>query len=298
MNITNSNGVELAYDRFGNPDDPSILLIAGLGTQMIRWTPSFCEGLTGLGYHVVRFDNRDAGKSTHFGRYGTPDFAALSLALMAGEKPDVPYTLYDMAADAISLLDALEIERAHLVGRSMGGMIAQIMASTYPARTRSLVSIMSTTGNPALPPPLPDAMELMMRPTPDFDSDPAAFLANRLAFHRRIAGTGYPFDTETARDLIVAETRRASNRGGTARQIAAIAVTGDRRPQLAAITVPTLVIHGSDDPLFLPACGQDTAAAIPNAELMLIEGMGHDLPSALIPNLISAIDGNASRARS
>ncbi|HTM82927.1 alpha/beta hydrolase [Asticcacaulis sp.] len=293
MNMAKSNGIELAYDCFGKADDAPLLLIAGLGTQMIRWTSAFCEDLADKGYRVIRFDNRDVGRSTHFDRSGTPDFAMIGQALMAGRRPEAPYTLCEMAKDTIGLMDALGIDGAHLVGRSMGGMIAQIVASEYPDRAFSLTSIMSSTGNPALPPPMADAMALMTTPAPDPAADEVGFLANRVTFARRIAGTGFPFDESACRELVLAELRRAYDPAGTARQIAAVAVTGDRRSRLATITVPTLVIHGSDDPLFLPACGLDTANSIPKADFMLIEGMGHDLPPPLFAAIIKAIDRNA-----
>jgi pimeloyl-ACP methyl ester carboxylesterase len=298
MAIAKANGIDLAYDSFGDEANETILLIAGLGTQMIRWTVPFCEALAARGYRVIRFDNRDSGCSTHFHHCPQPDFGALAAALMAGQQPDVPYTLYDMAADAIGLLDALAIDRAHVVGRSMGGMIAQIMASEHPGRVLSLTSIMSSTGNPILPQAAHDVMAMMLRPSPDPVSDEAGFLAHRLAFARRIAGTGNVFDEETHRLLILEETRRAYDPGGSGRQIAAMAVTGDRRSNLATITVPTLVIHGSDDPLILPECGRDTATWIPNADLMLVEGMAHDLPPALDHVVVEALDRTARRSSS
>ncbi|WP_421739913.1 alpha/beta fold hydrolase [Caulobacter sp.] len=296
MKRLETNGVELACDAFGAPSDETILLIAGLGTQMIRWTEPFCLELAARGYHVIRFDNRDAGGSTHISGRAPPDFGDLAAALGAGRLPDVPYTLYDMAADAVGLLDALAIGRAHVVGRSMGGMIAQIMACEHPERVMSLTSIMSSTGNSALPPPAPDVMAMMAGPAPDPVLDEAGYVAHGLAFARRIAGGGYPFDEAAARRLIVEEMRRAGDRQGFGRQIAAIAVAGDRRPRLATVTAPTLVIHGSDDPLFPPACGEDTAASIPGAELMLMGGMGHDLPAELYAAVAEAIDRTA-RAR-
>ncbi|MBM6582387.1 alpha/beta hydrolase [Microvirga sp. BT689] len=295
MAIVKGNGIDLAYDSFGDGAD-AILLVAGLGTQMIRWTVPFCEALAARGYRVIRFDNRDSGCSTHFHHCAPPDFHALAAALMAGQRPDVPYTLQDMAADAIGLLDALVIDRAHIVGRSMGGMIAQIMASEHPERVLSLTSIMSSTGNPMLPQAAPDVMAMMTRPAPDPVSDEAGFIAHRLAFARRIAGNGQGFDEGAHRLLILEETRRAYDPGGSARQIAAMAVTGDRRSRLATVTAPTLVIHGADDPLILPACGRDTAASIPNADLMLINGMGHDVPPALDRTVIEAIDRTARRS--
>ena len=247
------------------------------------------------GYRVIRFDNRDAGCSTHFSQCIPPDFGELAAALMAGRRPDVPYTLRDMAGDAVGLLDALTIDRAHVVGRSMGGMIAQMMASEHPRRVLSLTSIMSSSGNPALPQAVPDVMAMMTRPAPDPFTDQAGFLAHSLAFARRIAGSGYPFDEETHGALMLEETKRAYDPGGTGRQIAAMAVAGDRRSHLATIAVPTLVVHGADDPLILPACGRDTANSIPNAEFMLIDGMGHDLPAALYSVVIAAIDRIALR---
>ncbi|WP_405112897.1 alpha/beta hydrolase [Paenibacillus sp. FSL K6-1217] len=296
MNMIQANGMELAYDSFGNENDEAILLIAGLGTQMIRWTGAFCEQLATRGFRVIRFDNRDTGCSTHYSHYPAMDFNALAAALMSGQRPDMPYTLDDMASDVIGLLDALEIERAHAVGRSMGGMIAQLAASTYPDRILSLTSIMSTSGNPTLPQASPEVMGMMTAPGPSPLEDEAGFLVHSMAFAKRIAGTGYPFDEEAYRALIREEVRRNYDPGTVGRQIAAIAVSGDRRPLLAAIQVPALVIHGMDDPLFVPVCGEDTASSIPGAELMLVEGMGHDLPHQLYEQTIDAIERTAHRS--
>lgn len=296
MTIAKANGIDLAWDQFGRAGDPAILLIAGLGVQRIRWAVSFCEDLAARGYRVIRFDNRDAGCSTHFRHCTPPDFGALAAALMAGRRPEVPYTLAHMAADAIGLLEALAIDRAHVVGLSMGGMIAQIMASEHPERVLSLTSIMSGTGNPALPQAEPDVMALMMRPAPDPVSDEAGFLAHSLAFTRRIAGPGHPVDAAAHRALVLEEVRRAYDPGGAARQIAAMAVAGDRRARLATIGVPTLVIHGADDPLIPPAGGADTAAAIPGAEFLLVDGMGHHLPATLHRSVADAIDRVAKSA--
>ncbi len=290
-----SNGIELAYDSFGDEADEAILLIAGLGTQMIRWTGPFCGELAARGYRVIRFDNRDAGCSTHFNQCSPPDFGVLAARLMAGQRPDVPYTLYDMAADSIGLLDTLSIDRAHVVGRSMGGMIAQIMASEHPERVLSLTSIMSSTGNAGLPQAAPDVMAMMTRPAPDPFSDEVGFLAQSIAFAQRISGSRYPLDDQAHRLLVLEEIQRAYDPAGAARQIAAMAVTGDRRSRLATITAPALVVHGADDPLILPACGEDTANSIPNAQLMMIQGMGHDLPPALYQTVAEAIDKTARR---
>ena len=295
MNILKVNDIELAYDSFGNENDEAIILIAGLGTQMIRWTDSFCRLLAERGFRVIRFDNRDVGCSTHFSDYPAMDFNALAAALMSGQRPDIPYTLDDMAKDAIGLLDALSIDQAHFVGRSMGGMIAQIVASEYPERVLSLTSIMSSTGNPALPQTSPEVMAMMTKPAPNPFEDEAGFLVHSLSFAKRIAGTGYPFDEDAYKTLILEEVQRAYDPGSTGRQIAAMAVAGDRRPRLATIKVPALVIHGMDDPLIDPACGKDTATAIPGAELMLIDSMGHDLPPQLYKVVVDGIERTARR---
>lgn len=295
MNIIKVNDIDLAYDSFGDENNEAIILIAGLGTQMIRWTDSFCRILAARGFHVIRFDNRDVGCSTHFSHYPTMDFDVLAIALMSGQQPDIPYTLDDMSSDAIGLLDALSINQAHFVGRSMGGMIAQIAASEYPERVLSLTSIMSSSGNPALPQTSPDVMAMMTKPAPNPFEDKAGFLAHSLSFAKRIAGTGYPFEEDAYRALILEEVHRAYDPGSIGRQIAAMAVSGDRRPRLATMKVPVLVIHGVEDPLFVPACGEDTASAIPGAELMLVDGMGHDIPHQLYKVIVDGIECTARR---
>jgi pimeloyl-ACP methyl ester carboxylesterase len=299
MTTLKANGINLSYNSFGDSNDSNagvILLIAGLGTQMIRWPVLFCENLAARGYRVIRFDNRDTGGSSHFTDYPAPDFGALAAALAAGQRPSVPYTLRDMAGDAMGLLDALGIERAHLVGRSMGGMIAQAAASEYPERVWSLTSIMSSTGNPSLPSASPDVMTLLTQSRPDPREDEAGFLEHSLAFARRIASPGYPFDEEAHRALLLEETRRAYDPTGFGRQIAAIAVAGDLRPMLAGITVPSLIVHGADDALIPAACGRDTASSIRGSEFLLIEGMGHDLPPALYQTVADGIDRVARRS--
>lgn len=295
MNILKVNGIDLAYESYGNKTDETILLIAGLGTQMIRWTVPFCEMLVARGFRVIRFDNRDTGLSTHFSHHPTLNFEALANTLMSGQRPDIPYILNDMSDDAIGLLDALGIRKAHFVGRSMGGMIAQLAASRYPERVLSLTSIMSTTGNPDLPPTSPEIMALMTRPAPNPMEDEEGYLAHSLAFAKRISGTGYPFEADEYRSLIREEVQRAYDPGSVGRQIAAIAVSGDRRPHLAKVTVPSLIIHGMDDPMFVPACGKDTAQAISGAEFMLLEGMGHDLPAQLFETVVAGIERVARR---
>jgi pimeloyl-ACP methyl ester carboxylesterase len=297
MMTLKSNDINLAYESFGDEASETILLISGLGTQMLRWTATFCETLVERGYRVIRFDNRDAGRSTHFADHPALDFAALAAKLANGQRPEIPYTLDDMASDAVGLLDALSIQKAHLVGRSMGGMIAQVAAVRHPNRILSLTSIMSSSGNPNLPPAKADVMALMTMRTPSPFEDEAGFVEHSLAFARRIAGTGATFDEEAHRTLVLEEVRRAYNPGGFGRQITAIAMAGDRRPELAKIKVPTLVIHGTDDPLFLPDCGRDTASSIPGAEFMLIDGMGHDLPPVFYQVVADGIDRTARRAK-
>lgn len=289
MPLVKANGLEIAFDSFGSQDGAAILLIAGLGVQRIRWAEPFCAALAGHGFRVIRFDNRDAGGSTHLSQHKPPDLGALVAALMSGQRPQVPYTLADMAADAVGLLDALAVPRAHVVGLSMGGMIAQIMACEHPGRVLALTSIMSGTGNPALPQAEPDVLALMMRPAPDPALDEAGFVAHSLAFARRIAGPAHPVDEGAHRRLVLEEARRAHDPGGAGRQLAAMVVAGDRRDRLAAIAVPALVIHGACDPLIPPACGADTAASIPGAEFLLVDGMGHHLPASLHQSVADAI---------
>nr|WP_154888795.1 alpha/beta hydrolase [Paenibacillus xylanexedens] len=297
MNMLRVNDIDIAYDSYGSEKNETILLIAGLGTQMIRWTVPFCEMLAARGFRVIRFDNRDTGLSTHFSNHATLDFEALAKTLMSGKLPDLPYTLDDMANDTIGLLNALGIKKAHVVGRSMGGMIAQLMASQYPERVLSLTSLMSTTGNPELPPTSTEVMALMTGPAPNPMEDEEGYLAHSVAFAKRIAGTGYPFEEDAYRSLIREEIQRAYDPGSVGRQIAAIAVSGDRRARLAKVKVPALVIHGVEDPMFVPACGRDTAEAINGAELMLLEGMGHDLPQQLFETVVDGIERTARSTR-
>ncbi len=290
------NGISLAWESFGSVADEAMLLISGLGTQMTRWTDDFCRLIAAEGYCVVRFDNRDVGLSTHLIDEGPPDFAALAASVQAGRAPEVPYTLADMAADAIGLLGALGIRRAHIVGRSMGGMIAQLVAASSDDCTASLTTIMSSTGNPALPAADPDIMALLTSPSPDPARDEAAFIEHGLAFARRIGSPGYPLDLAAFRTQLLADARRAHDPGGVARQIGAIAATGDLRPLLGQIRVPTLAIHGTDDPLIPSAGSEDIARNVAGADLMLIEGMGHDLPPGLHATLVEAIVRNARRS--
>lgn len=290
-----ANGISLEYESFGSDTNPVVLLIMGLGAQLTRWPVPFCEKLAARGYRVIRFDNRDIGLSTRLDGAPVPDLGMLVAARMAGLPLNVPYTLHDMAADTIGLLDALHIPQAHIVGASMGGMIAQLVAADYPQRTLSLTSIMSTTGNPALPPPTPAAAAVLMTRAPN-PADREAFAAHGLNTLRTIGSPGYPFDEAAARERILNEAARSYHPAGFARQIAAVTASGDRREKNQRIKAPTMVVHGADDPLVPLAAGRDTAQSIGNAELRVIPGMGHDFPPQLYDTIVDAIDSAAQRA--
>ena len=273
-NVT-ANGIQIEYDTFGNSSSAPLLLIIGLGAQMIDWDEDWCEQLAGKCLYVIRFDNRDVGLSTKFEEAGIPDIMAAFGASMQGEAVEAPYTLDHMADDAVGLLDALGIEKAHFCGMSMGGMIAQTAAIRHPSRVSSLISIYSTTGNPELPQPKPEAMEVLITPAPE---ERDAYIEHLVKVFRTIAGPGFPFDEEWIRQLAARRYDRAFYPQGMARQLVGVLAHGNRKPALASLQIPTLVIHGSDDPLVPVECGKDTAEAIPGAELIIIEGMGHDLP--------------------
>ncbi|MEE4361720.1 MAG: alpha/beta fold hydrolase [Pseudomonadales bacterium] len=280
------NGIRLEYDTFGRESDRPLLLVMGLGAQMIHWDEPFCERLADRGHFVVRFDNRDAGLSTKFDHVPPPEMSALVASLMAGQTPEVPYTLDDMADDAVGLLDHLDIDRAHVCGASMGGMIVQTMAIRHPQRLRSMTSIMSTTGNPDVPPATPEAMAALTSPVPE---DFEGFVERSLHVARAIGSPGFPVDEERLRARARRTFDRALHPHGTARQMAAIVAHGNRRPKLEAVKIPTLVIHGAHDPLVPVQGGHDTHAAIANSELLVIDGMGHDLPIQTWDQIVDAI---------
>src|SRR5580765_3277312 len=288
-----ANGIELAYDTFGDAAAQPLLLIMGLGTQMIAWDEVFCERLAARGYRVIRFDNRDIGLSTKFNDAGVPDIGKMLGLAMAGQDTSavkVPYTLADMAQDAVGLLDALGIANAHVVGASMGGAIAQEIALRHPKRVRTLVSIMATSGAPGLPPPKPDALALLMAPAP---TDRAGYLERYLRMMKILRAGEFP-DEEA---LDPARGARAYDRGlnpaGYARQLAAIIASGSRQQRLAGLRTPTLVIHGDADPLVPIECGVDVARSVPDARMLTIEGMGHALPASAWPPIIDAIAEHA-----
>jgi pimeloyl-ACP methyl ester carboxylesterase len=285
-----ANGIEICYETFGDPAAPTVLFVMGLGAQMITWPDLFMTGLTGAGCHVVRYDNRDVGLSTKFHDAGTPDFRAIVSAMSEGRKPDVPYTLRDMAADGIGLLDALGIERAHVVGASMGGMIVQQMAIDSGDRLASMVSIMSNTGDPSLPPPSPEAMAVLTKPGPDTDNI-EELVAHAMANRKVVGGEGFE-DTEQARQLSAAVIRRQFYPVGAARQRAGIMASGSRTEALRRISTPTLVIHGDSDPLVPVQGGIHTAEVIPGARLEILKGMGHAQFPKYQPELLRLITGH------
>ena len=270
-----ANNISIEYETFGNPSSPPILLVIGLGAQLIYWDEVFCRRLSDAGLYVIRFDNRDSGLSTKIDEAGIPDMMDVIGKLMAGQKITPPYTIEDMAADAVGLLDALKIERAHICGMSMGGMIAQSMAIYYPRRVLSLISVYSTAGNPRLPPPKPEVMQLLLTPPPQ---DREGFVQFNLDLFRALTGPRFGLDEQWVRDLISREYDRDFCPEGAARQLVAILSQSDRRAALKGVTAPTLVIHGDADPLVPLEAGKETAEAVPGAELIVMQGMGHDLP--------------------
>jgi len=274
---TTANGIEIAYATYGDPSSPPLLAVHGLGAQMTDFPPAFIDGLVESGFFLITFDNRDQGESTWMDEAGQPDLAAL----MGDPDTPVPYLLADMAADAAGLLDALGIEDAHVLGVSMGGMIAQQFTIDYPNRVRSLTSIMSTPG-PTTGPPTSEALSaLLVAPVTERD----AAIEQSLAGSRVIASPGFPFDEVGMRARAEVHFDRGHHPAGTARQLAAVLASPDRTDALAGVTVPTLVVHGAADPLVTLPGGEATAAAVPGAELWVVEGMGHDLPQAVLPEL-------------
>jgi len=271
-----NGAVEIEYQTFGDDRPETVLLVNGLGSQMTRWPEAFCEKLVAQGYRAIRFDNRDTGLSTWF---------------QSGER----YVLKDMAADAMAVLDAAGVAKAHIAGVSMGGMIVQRIAIDYPARVLSLTSIMSApSGNVVA---TPEAMAVISNPPPDPAADFEAFVAHGMRNARTIGSPAYPWTDEALRARVVAEHGRAFNPAGVGRQRQAIGADGDRTEELKKLSVPTVVLHGEDDPLVQPVGGRETAAAIPGAELRMIPGMGHDLPPALYDTFVDAIMAAAARAK-
>jgi len=283
-------GIELCYETLGDPQAPPLLMIMGLGVQMIHWPDGLCELLAGRGLRVIRFDNRDAGRSSWLSERGKPSLRAAASRTLA----QPPYLLADMARDAAGLLDALRIEAAHVLGASLGGMIAQTLAIEQPDRVLSLASLMSHTGDMVNGRTHEVAMPVLMRRPP---TERAAYVESIVEARRVIGSPGFEHDEDWIRELAARAFDRGLNPGGTQRQLAAILASGDRTAQLRELDVPTVVIHGTDDVLIDVSGGEATAAAIPGAELVLIEGLGHDLPAGAWPRIADAVLANIERGR-
>ena len=289
MAIAFSNGISIAYETSGNPQDPAVLLIMGLGMQLTAWPQDFVDGLVEQGYYVIRFDNRDAGLSSKFNHLKKPNLLVAYLKSLVRWPQKPAYTLNDMADDARGLLDALGVARAHVVGVSMGGMIGQIFAARFGGRTLSLTSIMSSSGRRGLPGPAPAVRNMLMHGPAD-PRDRRQVIEHAVATFRAIGSPAFPTPEKTLRANVERALSRSTNPAGVARQMIAIVASGDRTPLLKKIVCPVMVIHGAADPLVPLACGEDTANAIPGAALHMIEGMGHDLPQQLVERLLALID--------
>jgi proline iminopeptidase len=291
MPVAALNGIELDYEVHGDPAAPAVLLVMGLGMPALMWPEQFVQALLERGLRVVTFDNRDCGGSTRLGHLGVPNIrAAMTRALMR-MPVRAPYTLTDMAVDAAAVLDAARIERAHVVGASMGGMIAQVLAALLPQRVHTLTSIMSSSGNPAPRIAFGDmrATKALLRPPPGDPTDVDAIVDHLLFVFGVIGSPGFPQDPAVLRPHLERVARRGLYHEGTARQLHAILASGDRRPMLHNVEAPTLVIHGADDPLVPVAAGRDTARHIRGARLEVIEGMGHDFPPALMGRIAERV---------
>ena len=290
-----SNGFNIEYESLGDPGAPVILLIMGLGMQLIAWPDTFCRHLVDRGFRVIRFDNRDAGLSGQVKSSKRPNLVWAMLATRLKLPLHSPYSLGDMADDAAGLLDGLGIRRAHVVGASMGGMIAQVLAARFPQRVLSLTSIMSSSGNPRVSRPRGDALKALLSRPAD-PHNPEIVIAHLVRVFGVIGSPGFPADRAELRERVDRAVRRAYYPAGVARQLMAVIASGDLRPLLKTIVAPTLVIHGAADALVPLSAGQDTANNIPGANLLVIEGMGHDLPTALCERLASAIASHCGAA--
>jgi pimeloyl-ACP methyl ester carboxylesterase len=283
------SGIDVAYERFDSPGAPPVLLVMGLATQMLGWPDDFCAALVARGLSVIRFDNRDVGLSTHLHDAPVPDLTAA----LSGDSSSAPYSLSEMAGDSVGLLDALELDSAHIVGASMGGMIAQTIAIEYPDRVRSLTSIMSTTGDQSVGQATQEALGSLL-------SAPAKTrqeaVERTVSIFRVIGSPGFELDEAELRERAGLAYDRADDPPGVARQLLAIIASGDRTASLRSLEVPTLVLHGAADPLVHQSGGRATADAIANAELVVFDGMGHDLPRALWPEITARIGELVQRA--
>ena len=281
---TDNRQIELEYDHFGNPTDPALLLIMGFTAQMVAWEEEFCQQLANRGHFVIRFDNRDCGLSTKLHGVPSNSDAVIMAAMMETEMPPVAYTLSDMAADAMKVLDHLNIERAHIMGASMGGMIAQTVAIEHPHRVKTLISIMSQPGELTVGQPTQEAMELIVTPAPTDRDEYIAFAPKWQLWQSK----KYRSD-EVSRRNAIRDFDRSNYPEGGPRQMAAIYASGSRAEGLQKLQVPTLVIHGTDDQLITPSGGERTAELIPNSTLLMVDDMGHDMPQPLWPFYLDAI---------
>ena len=281
---TDNRSIELEYDHFGNPTDPALLLIMGFTAQMVVWDEEFCKQLADRGHFVIRFDNRDCGLSTKLHGVPSNSDAVIMAAMMETEMPPVPYTLSDMAADAMQVLDHLNIERAHIMGASMGGMIAQTVAIEHPHRVKTLISVMSQPGELTVGQPTQEAMELIVTPAPSDRDEYIAFAPKWQLWQSK----KYRSD-EVSRRNAIRDFDRSNYPEGGPRQMAAIYASGSRAEGLQKLEVPTLVIHGTDDQLITPSGGERTAELIPNSTLLMVDDMGHDMPQPLWPLYLDAI---------
>jgi pimeloyl-ACP methyl ester carboxylesterase len=279
--------IDICFETFGDPGDPAMLLIMGLGTQMVAYHDDFCGQLAGRGFFVIRHDNRDIGRSTHLDGAPTP-----SLVQLAKRDRNSAYTLADMAGDSIGVLDCLGIEKAHIVGTSMGGMIAQTIAIRHPERTLSLVSIMSNTGDFWHGQPALTMYAVLLKPSPP---EREGFINHAVEMFTKIGGSGYEPDVEDLRQIATLSYDRGHDARGSQRQLWAIVADRDRAPALRRLNVPATVIHGAEDKLVRPSGGRATAKAIPGARLVMIPGMGHGLPRGAWPTIIDAIADTTTR---
>jgi pimeloyl-ACP methyl ester carboxylesterase len=292
MPKANVNNLEIEYETIGDPASKPLLLIAGLGSQLLAWSDEMCENLAKSGFFVIRFDNRDVGLSTKFEDAGMPNMMEISAAYTRGEIPDIPYTLEDMADDAVGILDVLNINKAHICGASMGGMIAQIIAYRHPSRVQSLTVIMSTTGNPELPPSKPEILMQFFAPVP---SEREAYIDEMVKRDSLIYGN-FTYDEDQGRDYRTKEYDRSYYPKGIARQLAAMAIPGNIKTKISAIQAPTIVIHGSEDPFNHIEAGKEIASVIPGANLLILDGMGHSFPHEVIPPIINALVANSKKS--
>jgi len=293
MPTLHANGLRLAFDTAGDPKATPLLLIHGLGMQLTHWPDEFVEGLVELGFYVIRFDHRDSGLSTKFDAAGVPNLALARLKSSLGWRLKAAYSLDDMVLDALGVLSALGVARAHVVGVSaLGGMVAQLLAARHPQRVSSLIAMMSTSGRRGLPGPS-SAVKKLVATQPANPFEPDSVIEHAVTLLRALGSPSYPTPDKQLRKRVTRSLRRSYCPDGAARQMVALLAAGDQSAALAAIAAPTLVIHGAADPLVPSACGRDIAARIPQARLELIEGMGHDLPPQLGERLLALIDSHA-----